>query len=199
VARLNAAHGGAFCSKLAAPAEFSAPARGSVAGQHEMSLLTACSAGCSGYTAAVPFDEPVLAKFIASMSPHMCRLRLEVLSIQGGVCVAQLPYSEELVGDPASGVLHGGVVTSLLDTVGGAAVISAVGEPLPLATLDLRIDYLRPSTPGQTVRAKVECYKKTYNIAFARGVAFESDESDPIASMAATYMLRTQIRRAEGA
>jgi uncharacterized protein (TIGR00369 family) len=160
-----------------------------------MSLVIACAAGRSGYTAAVPFDESVLAKFIATMSPHMSLLRLEVLSITGGVCVAQLPYSEQLVGDPATGVLHGGVVTSLLDTVGGAAVLSALGEPVALATLDLRIDYLRPSTPGQTVRAKVECYKKTYNIAFARGVAYEADEADPIASMAATYMLRTQIRR----
>jgi acyl-coenzyme A thioesterase PaaI-like protein len=70
-----------------------------------------------------------------------------------------------------------------------------MGQPIPLATLDLRIDYLRPSTPGHSVRAKVECYKQTHNIAFARGVAFESDEADPIASMAATYMLRTQSKR----
>ena len=170
-----------------------------VAGKHEMWLLGACACGRCRYTAVVPLDESILAKFIASMSPHMAQLRLQVLSIQGGVCVAQLPYARELVGDPATGVLHGGVVTSLLDTAGGAAVLSAVDEPLALATLDLRIDYLRPSTPGQTMRAKVECYKHTYNIAFARGVAFEADdETDPVASMAATYMLRTQIRRSEG-
>ena len=170
---------------------------GGVAVWREMSLVSACAVEGSEYTLAVPFDEAVLAKFIASMSPHMAQLGLEVVSISAGVCVAQLPYSAELVGDPATGVLHGGVVTSLLDTAGGAAVLSALGEPIALATLDLRIDYLRPSTPGQSVRARVECYKKTYNIAFARGVAFESDESDPIASMAATYMLRTQVRRAE--
>lgn len=125
----------------------------------------------------------------------MRQLGFEVISIQGGICIAQLPYSEELVGDPATGVLHGGVVTSLLDTAGGAAVLSAVGQPIPLATLDLRIDYLRPSTPGRAVRAKVECYKKTFNIAFARGTAYELDESDPVASMTATYMLNTQITR----
>lgn len=150
-----------------------------------------------GTLRSVPLVETMLAKLFSSMSPHMRQLGLKVVSIQGGVCVAQLPYSEDLIGDPATGVLHGGVVTSLLDTAGGAAVLSAVGQPLALATLDLRIDYLRPSTPGQAVRARVECYKQTYNIAFARGVAFETDEADPIASMAATYMLRTQIRRSE--
>jgi uncharacterized protein (TIGR00369 family) len=141
---------------------------------------------------AVPPVEELLTKLFGSMSPHMRQLGFQVFSIQGGVCVAGLPYSEELVGDPATGVLHGGVVTSLLDTAGGAAVLSALSQPIPLATLDLRIDYLRPSTPGQAMRAKVECYKKTYNIAFTRGVAYELDESDPVASMAATYMLNTR-------
>ena len=143
----------------------------------------------------VPPVEELLTKLFGSMSPHMRQLGFSIVSIQQGLCIAQLPYSEELVGDPATGVLHGGVVTSLLDTAGGAAVLSAVGQPIPLATLDLRIDYLRPSTPGQNMRAKVECYKKTYNIAFTRGVAYELDESDPVASMAATYMLNTQITR----
>ena len=132
------------------------------------------------------------------MSPHMRELGFQIISIDKGVCVARLPYSDELVGDPISRVLHGGVVTSLLDTTGGAAVLSAIGKPLPLATLDLRIDYLRPSGPGRDISARVECYKTTYNIAFTRGVAYDVDQNDPVASMAATYMLRTQaVRRSE--
>jgi uncharacterized protein (TIGR00369 family) len=129
------------------------------------------------------------------MSPHMRRLGYEVVSIDAGVCLARMPYNPELVGDPTTGVLHGGVVTSLLDSTGGAAVLSKLGKPIALATLDLRIDYLRPATPGESVSARVECYKHTHNIAFARGVAFNGDESDPVASMAATYMLRTQTTR----
>jgi uncharacterized protein (TIGR00369 family) len=140
----------------------------------------------------------LIAKLFASMSPHVRRLGFQVISIKGGVCVARVPYSDDLIGDPIRKVVHGGVVTSLLDTTGGAAVLSAVGKPLPLATLDLRIDYLRPSAPGRDIHAKVECYKTTYNIAFARGVAYDRDESDPVAAMAATYMLRTQsMRRSE--
>jgi len=134
------------------------------------------------------------------MSPHMRLLGFQIISIEGGVCVARLPYSDDLIGEPVTGVLHGGVVTSLLDTTGGAAVLSAIGKPLPLATLDLRIDYLRPAGPGRPIQARVECYKTTYNIAFTRGIAYDEDVNDPVASMAATYMLRTQTtRRAERA
>lgn len=143
--------------------------------------------------------DAMIAKLFASMSPHMRELGFEVISVNQGVCVGQLPYRESLIGDPRSGVLHGGVVTTLLDTVGGAAVLSAVAAPIPLATLDLRIDYLRPSRPSQTLVARVECYKKTHNVAFTRGIAHDGDESDPVAAMAATYMLRTQAVRGAGA
>ena len=143
--------------------------------------------------------DALLAKMFGSVSPHMRRLGFKVLSVHDAACVAKLPYRPELVGDPTTGVLHGGVVTTLLDTTGGVAVLAAVGRPMALATLDLRIDYLRPSVPGRDLTARVECYKKTRNIAFARGVAYDAQESDPVAAMAATYMLRTRtIRTAEG-
>jgi len=140
----------------------------------------------------------LIGKLFGAASPHTRRLGFEVVSVHNGVCVARLPYSRELIGDPTTGILHGGVVTTLLDTTGGAAVLSALGVPMPLATLDLRIDYLRPSAPGRDLMARVECYKKTRNIAFARGIAYDDQESDPVAAMAATYMLRTQAFRAPG-
>jgi len=140
----------------------------------------------------------LIAKLFASMSPHMRKLGFKIVSVKGGVCVAQLPYSDDLIGDPVHRIVHGGAVTSLLDTAGGAAVLSAVGAPISLATLDLRIDYLRRSAPGRGIHARVECYKTTYNVAFTRGIAFDGDETDPVASMAATYMLRTQSMRRSG-
>jgi uncharacterized protein (TIGR00369 family) len=146
--------------------------------------------------AAMDAFESQLAKLFGTLSPHMRRLGFEIVSLQGGICVARLPYDPQWVGDITSGVLHGGVVTSLLDTAGGASVLSANGAPISLATLDLRIDYLRAARPEQSLFARVECYKKTQHIAFARGIAYEALESEPVASMAATYMLRTQTVRA---
>jgi uncharacterized protein (TIGR00369 family) len=142
------------------------------------------------------FDDAV-GKLFGSMSPHMRDLGFEIVSIAQGVCVARIPYRAELVGDPLSGVLHGGVVTSLLDSAGGAAVLSALQSPTALATLDLRIDYLRPSRPGRPMLARVECYKATKHVAFTRGIAYDESESDPLAAMAATYMLHTQSSRTE--
>jgi uncharacterized protein (TIGR00369 family) len=139
--------------------------------------------------------DSMLATTFGSMSPHMKRVGFEILSLTDGVCVARLPYRTELIGDISTGVLHGGVVTTLLDTAGGAAVLSALDTPVPIATLDLRIDYLRPSAPGRDLVARVECFKKTRNIAFARGIAYDENESDPVAAMAATYMLHTQSSR----
>jgi acyl-coenzyme A thioesterase PaaI-like protein len=71
-------------------------------------------------------------------------------------------------------------------------VFSMFSGTSPIATLDLRIDYLRPSTPQAPLYARVECYKLTRNVAFTRGAAYNHEQGDPVASMAATFMLNTQ-------
>ncbi|MEZ4255338.1 MAG: PaaI family thioesterase [Polyangiales bacterium] len=81
----------------------------------------------------------------------------------------------------------------------GAAVFMALDVPKPIATLDLRIDYLRPATPGQAVLAEARCFKTTKNVAFVRSVAYHDRVDDPIATATGTFMLQTQTVRAEGA
>lgn len=132
------------------------------------------------------------------MIPHHRALGLRVEHIGDGTAHACVPYKEELVGDPTTGVLHGGVITTLLDSVGGMAALGKIGRPIGLATLDLRIDYLRPARAGKTVHAKVECYKLTRHVAFTRGVAYDENEDDPVASASATYMLDTRVQPASG-
>jgi uncharacterized protein (TIGR00369 family) len=149
----------------------------------------------SGRIAAADFVgliKRMMASTMALASPHMRELGIRFVSVERGAVVAVLPYRRDLVGDPLAGILHGGVVTSLLDSAGGAAVISMLALPAPIATLDLRIDYLRPSTPEAPLYAAVECYKLTRSVAFTRGTAYNHDRSDPVASMAATFMRTTQ-------
>lgn len=136
-----------------------------------------------------------IKKAFAAASPHMRELGFEILDLGDGACVARVRYAPELVGDPRTGVLAGGVVTTLLDSTGGAAVLAKLRRPVTLATLDLRIDYMRPSAPGCDVTARVECFKSTRNVAFTRGIAYDRDPDDPVAAMAATYMLHTQSMR----
>jgi uncharacterized protein (TIGR00369 family) len=100
-----------------------------------------------------------------------------------------LPWREELVGVPETGVLASGAIVSLIDTASGGSVWVTLGHFVPIVTLDLRLDYMRPALKGETVIARCECVKLTRQIAFIRGVAHGGDPERPIAHSAATFML----------
>jgi uncharacterized protein (TIGR00369 family) len=101
-----------------------------------------------------------------------------------------LPWREELVGVPETGVLASGAIVSLVDTASGASVWMKLGLFVPIVTLDLRLDYLRPALKGETVIARCECLKITRHVAFVRGVAHGGDPDHPIAHNAATFVLK---------
>ncbi len=122
-------------------------------------------------------------------SPHNQFLGMEIVYIEHGRAVIRVPYAERLAGNATSGVLHGGVITTVLDSACGVAVIAALGQRMGIATLDLRIDYLKPATPGEAVTAAAHCYKVTRNICFVRALAYHADRADPIANCAASFMI----------
>lgn len=124
--------------------------------------------------------------------PHSRALNMQFRDFGPAMAEIFLPYDARLVGNPETGVLHGGAITALLDATSGASVYLTLPSPIPIATLDLRIDYLKPATPGQGVIARATCYKLTRNVAFTRALAFHEDESDPIASASGTFMLSTK-------
>lgn len=99
-----------------------------------------------------------------------------------------LPWREELVGRPETGVLASGAIVSLIDTASGGSVWMALGYFVPIVTLDLRLDYMRPAVKGETVIARCECVKLTKQVAFIRGIAHGGDPARPIAHSAATFM-----------
>lgn len=100
-----------------------------------------------------------------------------------------LPYSEKLIGDVASGVIASGPILALMDMATSVGVWLKRGSFLPHATLDLRIDYLRAATPGETVVGRGECYHLTRTVAFVRGMAHDGDPDDPLAHVAGTFMV----------
>jgi uncharacterized protein (TIGR00369 family) len=121
--------------------------------------------------------------------PHNKALGLRVVDVGAGQASVRLPYDAKLVGNPETGVLHGGSITTLIDVACGAAVMLKLTRFVRIATLDLRIDYLRPARPGQDVVAHAECYKLTRNVAFVRALASHGGESDAIASAQGTFIL----------
>lgn len=124
--------------------------------------------------------------------PQASALGFKLISVEPQRGSILTPWREELVGDPDTGVIAGGVITALLDHVCGLAVTSRSleGGFLSTATLDLRIDYMRPAAPRADVTADAHCYKLTRNIAFVRAHAFDSDPEDPIATAQAAFVLK---------
>lgn len=151
-------------------------------------------------------DDPEMQRQLREMNirfeqlvPHNRALGLKLTSVSPARASFVLPYAAHLVGNPETGVLHGGAISAAMDAACGTAVFQALSRPMPIATLDLRIDYLKPATAGRDVKIDAHCYKVTRNVAFVRGLAYLDDEGDPIASVAGSFMLGTRSRpRADG-
>ena len=127
--------------------------------------------------------------------PHNRTLGMSCVELADGRATYVLPYADKLIGNPITRVLHGGAITALMDAASGAAAFMKLERPTSLATLDLRIDYLKPAEPGRDVTCLAECYKRTRNVAFVRSVAYHENVNDPIASSTGTFMLGTTRRR----
>jgi uncharacterized protein (TIGR00369 family) len=129
----------------------------------------------------MPHPKARLAREFASALPFCKTLNMAVEEIGDGFAVLSMPYDARLIGDPDTGVLHGGAVSALLDSCGGAAVFMHPASTAQTATIDLRIDYMRAATPGQTLHARADCYHVTRSVAFVRAVAYDDDRQNPVA------------------
>jgi uncharacterized protein (TIGR00369 family) len=131
-----------------------------------------------------------IGEHMVASVPQAAALGFRFVSAGDGKGSIEAPWREDLVGDPDTQVIAGGVVTSLLDHTCGLAITSAAETvPFSTATLDLRIDYMRPAAPRAGVTAEAHCYKVTRSIAFVRAQAWDADPSDPIATVQAAFVL----------
>ena len=120
------------------------------------------------------------------------RLGLSVLEASEQHVLIELPYSSELIGYPDTGVIHGGVITTLMDTACGTAVVCNIFDKyksLELSpTLDLRVDYMKPAEPNKSVYGFAECYRLSSSVAFTRAIAYQDSIDDPIAHAVGSFM-----------
>lgn len=140
-----------------------------------------------------------LLQQLVTTPPHPAALGFRLDHVDSDGAVLAVPWREDLVGDPQSGVLSGGVVSSLLDHACGVAVWTALKTFQPIATLDMRIDYMRAAVPQREIFARTHVFRLTRSIAFVRGLADDGDPADPVAAVQAAFMLNSDGGRRAGA
>ena len=147
----------------------------------------------TGYGAGDSAVERVNA--MIRFTPQAQALGVEVTRVEKGRAWGRVPYRAELVGDPDTGVIAGGVLTTFLDQLCGAAAILAMDTPTTVATIDLRIDYMRPAQPGRDVLADAQCVKLGKNVAFVRATAYEDTPDNPIAHVSSAFAITGKAKK----
>lgn len=135
------------------------------------------------------YDTAPLPDRMTMFVPHAAALGMTLVSMEKGRGVMRLDWRADLVGDPETDVIASGVVTALIDHTCGLAINSAADTPMPIATLDLRIDNLRAAAPRTGITAEAICTKLTRSIGFVRAHAWDVESGDPVAIAQAAFML----------
>ena len=134
----------------------------------------------------IPLAPAAVKNFFMNL-PFSKFLGLTLDRLGDGKASMTMPYQEKFIGDPKTGVIHGGVVTTLLDSCCGAAVMTAGDPKFPTATIDLRIDYMRPAEPKCFIVAEAMCYRVTNSVVFVRATAQDGTKGIPVATATGSF------------
>jgi uncharacterized protein (TIGR00369 family) len=138
----------------------------------------------------VPTDlTDTLRAIVEERTPHNRYLGMRLGAVGAGEATCTLPRVETLIGDAGGTAIHSGAIAALIDVTSGAAVCMKLGRLQRMATLGLRIDFLRSANPGEHLTAHAHCYKVTRSIAFVRAFAHDGDPADPVVASQGTFAL----------
>ena len=134
-----------------------------------------------------PFDIEIINSFVGKYG-HSGFLGMEYVQKGDDWVEMAIDWREDLVGDPETGVIASAVVISLLDNATSMSIWQKRGAFVPQVTMDLRLDYLRPSPAGQRVYGRGICYHLSRSVSFVRGIAHNGDIDDPVAHASGTFI-----------
>ncbi|MQG94409.1 PaaI family thioesterase [Pseudomonas sp. MN1F] len=135
-------------------------------------------------------DQSLLAmaeRFLSALK-HCQRLQMRVAFADNAGMTLVMPWSPAIVGNPQTGAVHGGALTTLMDTTCGTATLCVLPRFEVCPTLDLRIDYMHTAAPGKPIYGHAQCYRVTRDVIFTRGTAYQDDPDQPICHVVGTFM-----------
>jgi uncharacterized protein (TIGR00369 family) len=135
--------------------------------------------------------DKIIRKFMDEMAPFNRLVGMRVALLDEGEASMEIPFKPELIGDPFRPALHGGVISALLDTCGGTAVLTTLKHIEDRAsTVDLRVDYLRPGRE-ETLIAEAKVQRAGNRVAVTSLIAYHPDDRDkPVATGVGVYNVR---------
>jgi len=116
-------------------------------------------------------------------------LGMRLTEIDVGHAVIEIPFREEFIGDVPKKIVHGGVISALIDVAGGATAFTMLDFPreISLNTVDMRVDYIRMGR-GESFRATGSVLRKGNRICVTR-VEVHNDTGSLVAHGTATYSI----------
>lgn len=129
-----------------------------------------------------------LQKFCETVT-YCKTLGMYAYSVEGLKVGLAMPWSEQILGDAERQLAHTGAVTTLIDSACGMAVLHRLRKPEAIATLDLRMDFLRPAPAGHIILCIAWCHRLTRNVAFVQAEACVEGLDEPIATASGSFML----------
>ncbi|MDE2401133.1 MAG: PaaI family thioesterase [Burkholderiales bacterium] len=127
--------------------------------------------------------------------PYVKASNMQVVEVSQGRASVSMPARATWTGDSVRHLLHPGVLTALADTACGLAVTAALEVMEPIATLDLRMDYLRPAVPDRNLVCHAECHRLSRSVAFVRGELRQDGQDEVLATVHAAFMRATASGR----
>lgn len=135
----------------------------------------------------VTYHDHLAARFIGAV-PHVAELGIQMVTMNSERIHLRLPYREQWLGDSVHRLIHPGIISTLVDSGSGLAVLARLEKPEPIATLDLRMDYLRPALADLAIDCSAECYRVTQHIVFVRATVWQGKPEKPVALSQSVFM-----------
>lgn len=131
-----------------------------------------------------------LKAFMENQIPYNKHLGIIVEELREGYARLKLPYRDEFVGDRRRPALHGGLIATLIDVCGGTATWTYFSKDDGIATLDIRVDYLRPG-PDEDLIAESLVLRVGNRVAVVNTRVFAGrDRNTVVAEGKAVYNIR---------